>query len=126
MIEFNFAKAQAGAPVITREGRKVRIGIWDAPGIYPIVGIVISADGNNSISMSWTKRGCKYEYGEESKDDLFMVPPELYINVSVDPIGGHPNRYDVGYAYISREDAESYLCPGMRLMKLVEVEEETN
>lgn len=126
MIEFNFAKAQAGAPVITREGRKVRIGIWDAPGTRPLVGIVISADGANSILRSWTKLGWKYEEGEGSKYDLFMAPPELYISVSIDLMGDCPDRYDTGYAYISREDAESYLRPGMRLMKLVEVEEETN
>lgn len=117
---FNLEAAKAGAKVITRDGRAVRIGIWDAIGCFPLVG-AIEDELCGSYARSWTCSGITYIDCTDD-DDLFMAPMELYICVSVDPISKHPFKYDAGYAYTTREEAEGHLHSDMRLMKLVEIE----
>ena len=44
-------------PVQTRDGRKVRVLCTDAPGDFPVVGIVEAGDIDGAYVSSWRKNG---------------------------------------------------------------------
>lgn len=79
---FNEDAAKAGAPVQTRDGRRVRILCYDrACEVFPIVGLVTDSDGAE-YSHSWTRQGSSFLSGP-NKSDLVMVPnkKEGWINL---------------------------------------------
>ena len=70
MKPFSKFKAISGAPVVTREGKKVtQLKEFEVPGPFQVVGLV---DGNQGIS-TWTDDGKYYGDGSQSHMDLFMA-----------------------------------------------------
>ncbi len=79
---FNEDAAKAGAPVQTRDGRKVRILCYDrACKVFPIVGLVTDFDGSES-SCSWTPQGFSSTQGPDELDLVMAtVKKEGWINL---------------------------------------------
>jgi hypothetical protein len=72
--EFNLKDALAGKPVITRDGRPVKIAGYFGRNGQPYRDVVgwIGTDPD-----SWDLDGTHFAYGCDScKDDLFMAPSE--------------------------------------------------
>ena len=73
---FDLEKARAGDPVVTRDGRKVRIICSDAVNNdYPIIGLIQDIKGEGMIeetSESFTKYG-RHMHEYISELDLFMA-----------------------------------------------------
>lgn len=71
---FDLEKAKAGAKVVTRDGRDVRIICWDREkSTYPIVALVKDQDGTEEDTETYTLDGVCVE-GEKYSIDLFMAP----------------------------------------------------
>lgn len=76
MKEFDFEKAEAGAKVITRDGRAVRVRCFDRKSDFPIVALITEQDGSESIG-SYTDCGKPYTDSKVARPiDLFMAPVE--------------------------------------------------
>lgn len=74
MKKFNLEAAKAGAKVVTRDGKSVRILATDRLNKlnYSVVGLILDKNGEESLAV-WTKKG-EYHAGETSTSDLFMAP----------------------------------------------------
>lgn len=81
---FDLEKAKAGAKVVTRDGRDIRIICFDRKGKAPILGLIEILLDESILSFS---SDGKYFIGEEeSHYDLFMAPVRKkgWINVYPD------------------------------------------
>lgn len=76
-IPFDIEKAQAGAKVVTRDGRTVRIVAYDMENIYPICAIIRSQEGTEYPEV-YLKNGCYDEDGIENNCDLFIEEESKY------------------------------------------------
>lgn len=76
-IQFDIAKAQAGAKVVTRDGRTVRIVAYDMENIYPICAIIRSQEGTEYPEV-YLKNGCYDEDEIENDCDLFIEEESTY------------------------------------------------
>lgn len=78
---FDLEKAKAGNPVVTRDGRKVRILCTDLKHNIPIIAAIDEGDGTESV-LPYTKNG-EYCFYDESEHDLFMAPVKktYYVNI---------------------------------------------
>ena len=79
---FNLEEAKKGKPVCTRDGRKVRIILFDLKDKnYPIAAAIQDKDGDESI-RTYTVEGI-YDKGEISGLDLMMLPEkhEGWVNI---------------------------------------------
>lgn len=76
-IQFDIEKAQAGAKVVTRDGRTVRIVAYDMENIYPICAIIRSQEGTEYPEV-YLKNGCYDEDGIENNCDLFIEEESKY------------------------------------------------
>ncbi len=99
MKPFDLEKALAGAPVVTRDGRPVKIAGYNegaAPN-FKILGWI------NGKSFSWNSEGRFYGVHDQN-EDLFMAPTERKEWV-IRLIGGsyYSNSFD------SKEKAEDFL-----------------
>lgn len=72
MKPFNLEAAKAGKPVVTRDGRPVRILCFDARGDEPICGTVPKGDGKSDEVTSWFPVGTVYRECAHNHD-LFMA-----------------------------------------------------
>lgn len=104
---FDEEAAKAGAPVQTKDGRKVRILCYDrACKLFPIVGLVTELDGAEPC-YSWTPQG-SIDLSWADKSDLVMAPikKEGWINLSPgkEPIVGGP-------VYATKEEAKARTSP---------------
>lgn len=70
-IPFDIEKSQAGAKVVTRDGRTVRIVAYDMDCRYPICAIIRSQEGTEYPEV-YLKNGCYDEDGIENNCDLFI------------------------------------------------------
>lgn len=70
-IPFDIEKAQAGAKVVTRDGRTVRIVAYDMDCRFPICAIIRSQEGTEYPEV-YLKNGCYDEDGIENNCDLFV------------------------------------------------------
>lgn len=76
-IPFDIEKAQAGAKVVTRDGRTVRIVAYDMENIYPICAIIRSQEGTEYPEV-YLKDGRYDEDGIENNCDLFIEEESKY------------------------------------------------
>ncbi len=91
LIPFNIEAAQAGAKIVTRCGRRVRIGFFDLKDEeHPIVGAV-ETDGGEVV-CSFTKDGRRAVEDEESRNDAFKNVFDLFIEEEVDE---EPNNFEI-------------------------------
>lgn len=70
-IQFDIEKAQAGAKVVTRDGRTVRIVAYDLDSRYPICAIIRAQNGSEYPEV-YLKSGRYDEDGIENDCDLFV------------------------------------------------------
>lgn len=70
-IPFDIEKAQAGAKVVTRDGRTARIVAYDMDCRYPICAIIRSQEGTEYPEV-YLKDGRYDEDGIENNCDLFI------------------------------------------------------
>ena len=83
LVPFNIEAAQAGAKIVTRCGRHVRIGFFDLKDEeHPIVGAV-ETDGGEVV-CSFTKDGRRAVEDEESRNDAFKNVFDLFIEEEVE------------------------------------------
>lgn len=86
---FDLAKAKAGAKLRTKDGDPVEIFKWDARGIWPIRGMIITKD--KDISGSWSSEG-KWRYGKSLNGNLVIVEeveePEFWSDDNTNTING--------------------------------------
>lgn len=83
LVPFNIETAQAGAKIVTRCGRRVRIGFFDLKDEeHPIVGAVETDDGE--VVCSFTKDGRRAVEDEESRNDAFKNVFDLFIEEEVE------------------------------------------
>lgn len=76
-IPFNIEKAQAGAKVVTRDGRTVRIVAYDLDSRYPICAIIRAQNGSEYPEV-YLKSG-RYDEDEIENDcDLFIEEESKY------------------------------------------------
>lgn len=100
MKPFDLEKAKAGKPVVTRDGRPVRIICWDRNKTdYPIVALV----GDKEVISSFTTNG-SFSLGEQDPKDLFMAIEKKkgWINI-YKYVAGTGNRG--GDVYPTKEEA---------------------
>ena len=81
---FDIEEAKRGAPVYTRDGRKVRVLCFDAKqGCLPIVTLVTNKNGEENL-FSYFKNGKFSDNGNVDTNDDLMIGPlikEGWINV---------------------------------------------
>jgi hypothetical protein len=118
---FNLERALAGDPVVTREGRKVRIMCFDRKtnNSHKIVALV----ENNSFETCETfdENGKYTQLDEESTFDLFMVPKsqKYYVSIFFDESA---ERIRCGEAELSMRLAESNKKSHYKLLQTIEFE----
>lgn len=80
MKPFDLAAALAGAPVVTRDGRKV-LQLAHFPEASPDIGLVILFEGSSTLN---TRRedGTRFN-GNDSSMDLFMAPVKQTVWVNM-------------------------------------------
>ena len=100
---FDLEAAKAGAPVMTRDGRPVRILAFDVEGaIYPVVAAVKTLDGKREAIQMYTESG-EYSYVVAKHDyDLVMAPVKHRAWVNVHKIG---SQYDLTSNFATEESA---------------------
>jgi hypothetical protein len=79
MKKFDLEAAKAGAPVVTRSGKKARILCFDRESVeYPIVALINGLD-----VLSFTETGVHSFLNGYTDNDLFMAPQkkEYWVNV---------------------------------------------
>jgi hypothetical protein len=122
---FDIEKAKAGAKVVTREGKNVRIICYDKIGTeHPIVALIDA--GNVEMVFSFTEKGYHERYEQPHSLDLFLLSEkkEGWVNV-------YRDKYDFckvklgPHVYISEIDAESSRkdCPEYITTTKIEWEE---
>lgn len=110
---FDLEKAKAGAKVVTRDGRQVRIICWDrmdtTEHIVALVECHIDVKTVEKV-FTYTNRG-EYWRGEEHDLDLFMAPTtvERWVNVYKNE---NENEYYNGRYYDSEQEALKYKDDG--------------
>lgn len=73
-IEFDLEKAKAGAKLITRDGRPVRIVCWDTLGTqYKILALVENIEDEKEEIFTYSIDGKFYLDNDESRLDLFII-----------------------------------------------------
>lgn len=107
MKEFDLEKAKAGAPVCTREGRKVRIVCFDVKGDkYPILALAENPNGVDEDIMWYTRDGKYYDpeldFGQ-SVDDLMMADVTHGGWVLIDP----EVKHCFSFVFDTQEEAEA-------------------
>lgn len=72
---FDLESAKKGEPVFTRDGRKARVICFDRKGyeLYPMLALVEESGSENNI-YSYKANGMWANTGEESNNDLMMLP----------------------------------------------------
>jgi len=96
MKPFNLEKALAGEPVVTRDGRPVKIAGYNeqARNDYSVLGWV------NGLVFVWHRNGKRAGCLHESDNDLFMAPTEckeyilLYTWNGVNKCSRYDNRQE--------------------------------
>lgn len=90
MKAFDLEAAQGGAKVRTRDGRAVRILVYDMKcNLYPLVAIVVQGDASDDIVHTYTEHGQMRRY-QSSDEDLFMATTKqtAWTNVYPRSFGG--------------------------------------
>ena len=83
MKPFDLEAAKAGAPVVTRNGKKARIICFDLyNGAYVLVALITQDDGREGVVLT-KKDGRHCTILDDSTHDLFMAPvkKEGWLNI---------------------------------------------
>lgn len=126
MKPFDLVKALAGAPVVTRDGRKVEQLVKFSPnGCIYLGGVLCNRRPNGDELEWWRSDGSAIGNGEEHLD-LFMSEPEKvkregWINIYSNESGGH---YAAHRIFEGPADAWLNTIPGCVATTRIEWEEE--
>jgi len=111
MKPFNLAEALAGAPVCTRDGRKVlELHLYAAllpTNKFPLGAVLEGSDGDDGpFALHYREDGTRLgpvDEPIESRTDLFMASTKhtIYLNIYREPDGR-------AYGYQSQEEAERF------------------
>lgn len=88
-------------PIVTRDGRSVRIICTDRSGIYPIVALV----GESMEVCCYTKEG-KFFSNTQSSNDLFFAPEKKEGWVKVYYGKSRCNTFVCNRIFATKEEAE--------------------
>ena len=127
MKAFDLEKAKAGAKVVTRDGRPVRILCFDLEGRQPIGAAIEREDFDGVVSEvlhAFGSDGRYYTGTTQDKDsslDLFMAPDKKYSAVWMCRDG---RVMCLPFPYDSKDDLEEYLRKqyGLHEFQIVEFE----
>lgn len=112
MKPFNLEQALAGAPVVTRDGRKVlKVVDMESPR-YRVAAYI---DGDEMPAI-FTSHGI-LNAGTQTESDLFMDEPEMYIFLSNKEI---ETKFHYGSIWSSIDSKNN--CEDAQYYKLVKVE----
>lgn len=100
-------------PVQTKDGRKVRVLCTDSKGYFPIVGLVVSEDGESEDVVYWPLTG--ELAGRPDHDyqlDLINVPEkhEIWVNVYADNMRRVHGSRQQADGEASRQFAQRIAC----------------
>lgn len=118
MKKFDLEKAKAGAPIMTKNGRKARIIGERKHPEYPLVVAVRDKDETEEVYL-YTTVGRSYIH-KKSEEDLLMAPivhkkyANLYLMVEC--------FYDFGRVYDSKDDALRDIRDDVKYIKTIEIE----
>ena len=126
MKPFDLAKAKAGHPVVTRDGRRVRILTSEMNNAcYTIVAIITANEpgAGSESAETYTTQGEFFHDGSESQNDLFMAPvkKECWVNVNKAP--DNPFGFGIGGTFATKEDADDMASPNRVACVHIEWEE---
>ncbi len=114
MKPFNLARALAGDPVVTREGKEV-IQIVYFDKVYIIRPVVAFISGHNGV-CTFHKNGCSVD-GQESQFDLFMAPVEKEYWMASGHTGSEYKNYTVCTRLCETQDEIKRLINGTGLIR---------
>ena len=104
MKQFNLAEylENPGRRIITKDGRNVRIICTDAKGNFPIIALVETYNGNETVLR--LKENGRFYNDTENSSDLFFAPEkhEGWLNI----YRGERGFYLRGNPYKSKEEAD--------------------
>ena len=129
MKPFDLAKAKAGHPVVTRDGRRVRILTCEMNNAcYTIVAIITANEpgAGSESAVTYTTQGEFFHDGSESQNDLFMAPVkrEGWVNIYRSAPGGAQDCYPQPLIFNTREEAIAAANPSsLRATTRIEWEE---
>jgi len=118
MKKFDLEAAKAGAPVVTRSGKKARILCFDRESVeYPIVALI-----GGVSTLSFTETGLYDSFSGSNENDLFMAPQkkEYWVNV-------YKDRFDIveaGQCHNSEADAIKAKANDRNYLTTVKIYEE--
>ena len=125
MKPFDLEQAKAGAPVITRDGRKARILSFDLCNrYYPMVAAFTDSDGDEGVDSLTNEGKCFAD--KDSPNDLFMGPVkrEGWVNIYRSAPGGAQDCYPQPLIFNTREEAIAAAYPSsLRATTRIEWEE---
>lgn len=125
MKPFDLEQAKAGAPVITRDGRKARILSFDLCNRdYPLAVAFTYSDGNEWVNAYTNEGECLM--GKVSHNDLFMAPVkrEGWVNIYRSAHGSAQDCYPQPLIFNTREEAIAAAYPSsLRATTRIEWEE---
>lgn len=118
MKKFDLQKTKAGAPVMTRDGRKARIIGERKHPEYPLVVAVCDRNGTEEVFL-YTNEGRNYMH-QESQEDLFMatIKYKKYANFYFKD----ESFYDLGEVYDNRDVAIRNIRNDVKYIKTIEIE----
>lgn len=109
LIPFDIEKAKAGAKVVRRDGREVRILLSHLKGDYQVLGLIEISNTEKKL-CTFTKNGL-YWIGQISTHDLFLKVPKpkkktvtKWVNVYKTDNGVYAGMF----LYSSKEEAQNY------------------
>ena len=110
---FSLEAAEAGKPVCTRGGRKVRIICFDAKGMHqPIIALITQDNGVEYIETYYSNGRFNDDSNSQSDNDLMMLPEKKEGWVNVYREESNNNERLIGQTiYKTRKDAFDNACP---------------
>ena len=106
MKQFNLAEylENPNRRIITKDGRNVRIICTDAKGNFPIIALVETYNGNETVLR--LKENGRFYNDTENSSDLFFAPikKEGWVNVYKTRSGAA----QIGQMYSSKEEGEMW------------------
>lgn len=125
MKPFDLKAAKAGAPVCTRDGRKVRIICFNKESeYYPIVALVTYYNPKNrEYTMEYTKEG-RYYINNVHENDLMMATQKKEGWINIYPMIDEKAIAETGHhIYETKEFAKFYAMQNVIATVKIEWEE---
>ncbi len=113
MKPFDLDKAKAGAPVITRDGRKARILSFDLCNrYYPLVAAFKDSDGDEGVDSLTNEGKCLAD--KDSANDLFMAPVKREGWLNLYPALNAETLAEPSFAVYATKEQADQLAEGQR------------